>query len=86
MLRPSHDLGRTFLFNRKSPKSDFATVGAISIAQKGETMNAQTDTTTNPMQATEALPLEDNSLPANETLAEQQSENTDNSFTPTFIP
>ena len=37
-------------------------------------MNTQTDTTIiNPMQATEAFPLEDHSLPANEVLTEQQS-------------
>jgi len=50
-------------------------------------MNTQTDTTTvNPMQVTEAYPLEDRSLPANEVINAQQSEGADESFTPTFIP
>ena len=50
-------------------------------------MNTQTETTTvNPMQAIEAIPLEDHSLPADEVLAEQQSEFADGDFAPTFIP
>jgi len=57
------------------------------VRAKGETMNTQTDTTTvNPMQVTEAYPLEDRSLPANEVINAQQSEGADESFTPTFIP
>jgi hypothetical protein len=50
-------------------------------------MNPQTDSTTNPMQATEAFPLEDRSLTANEVLAEQQSEFAGGEeFVPTFVP
>ncbi len=50
-------------------------------------MNIQTDTTINPMQVTEAFPLEDHSLPADEVLAEQQSEFADSSNTaPIFVP
>ena len=40
-----------------------------------------------PMQATEAYPLEDRSLRAEETLAAQSSDLADNdTFAPTFIP
>lgn len=49
-------------------------------------MNAQTDATINPMQATESFPLEDRSLSANETLSAQQSEIAEETFMPTFIP
>jgi hypothetical protein len=51
-------------------------------------MNTQNDTTiVNPMQVTEAFPLEDRSLPANEVLTEQQSEFADSSDTvPVFVP
>ena len=38
------------------------------------------------IQATEAYPLEDRSLPADEVLAQRQSEFADESYTPTFIP
>ena len=49
-------------------------------------MTTQTDTT-NTMQAIEAFPLEDDSLPANEVLAEQQSEFADSSDTAhLFVP
>lgn len=48
-------------------------------------MNAQTDIV-NTMQATEAFPIEDQSLPAGEVFAQQQSELADESFAPTFIP
>ena len=49
-------------------------------------MNAQTDIL-NTMQATEAFPLEDKSLPANEVLTEQQSEFAENSTAaPIFVP
>ena len=49
-------------------------------------MNAQTDTTANNIQSTEAFPLEDHSLPAHEILVEQQSDFADETFAPTFIP
>jgi hypothetical protein len=47
-------------------------------------MNTQTDT--NPMQATESFPLEDKSLPADEVLTAQQSALAEETFAPTFIP
>jgi hypothetical protein len=55
---------------------------------KGETMNTQTETTvTNPMQAIEASPLEEQSLPADEVIAEQQAGFADSSDTaPIFVP
>ena len=46
----------------------------------------QTDTTVNPMQATEASPLEDRSLPADEVLTEQQAEVTEKDSAPVFVP
>ena len=51
-------------------------------------MNAQNETTViNTMQATEAFPIEDQSLPANEVLAQQQSESADSfDTTPLFVP
>lgn len=49
-------------------------------------MNTQTDTTINPMQAAEAAALEDHSLPADEVLAEQQSEAAESDYAPIFIP
>ncbi len=50
-------------------------------------MNTQTDTTiVNPMQVTEAFPLEDRSLPANETLKEQLSEVAEKDSAPIFVP
>ena len=49
-------------------------------------MNTQTDTTVNPMQATEAIALEDKSLPASETLREQQADETEKVSVPVFVP
>jgi hypothetical protein len=50
-------------------------------------MNTQTDATvTNPMQMTEAFPLEDRSLPADEVINAQQSEVVEGICTPIFIP
>lgn len=50
-------------------------------------MNAQTDATVNnPMQLTEAFPLEDRSLPADEVINAQQSEVADEASSPVFIP
>jgi hypothetical protein len=50
-------------------------------------MNTQTETTpVNTMQATEAFPVEDHSLPASEVIAQQQSALADGSFAPRFIP
>ncbi|MFZ5855326.1 MAG: hypothetical protein ACOYZ6_00715 [Chloroflexota bacterium] len=49
-------------------------------------MNPQTDPTVNPMQMTEAVALEDNSLPASETLREQQADDTEKVSVPVFIP
>lgn len=49
-------------------------------------MNTQTDPTINPMQMTEAVALEDNSLPASETLREQQAEAAEKESAPVFIP
>ena len=51
-------------------------------------MNTQTDTIIpNPMQATEALPLEEQSLPADAVFAEQQSEYADlSNAAPVFVP
>ena len=51
-------------------------------------MNTQTEpTTVNPMQVTEAYPLEDHSLPANEVITAQQSKPADgDAYAPTFIP
>ena len=50
-------------------------------------MNTQTETTvTNPMQMTEAFPLEDCSLPAGEVIKAQQVEAADEACTPVFIP
>jgi hypothetical protein len=55
---------------------------------KGENMNTQTEPIiTNPMQAIEASPLEEQSLPADTVFAEQQSEYADLSNTaPVFVP
>jgi hypothetical protein len=39
-----------------------------------------------PMQATEAYPLEDRSLRADEVITAQQTESTEDAFAPTFIP
>ncbi len=39
-----------------------------------------------PMQSTEAYPLEDRSLPANEVINAQQTESAEEEYTPTFIP
>jgi hypothetical protein len=51
-------------------------------------MNTQTDiTTVNPMQVTEAYPVEDHSLPANEVITAQQAESTDDATTAfIFVP
>lgn len=50
-------------------------------------MNEQNTTTLNPMQAMEALPLEENCLPAEEVIAEQQSSSQDaNGTPPLFVP
>ncbi len=50
-------------------------------------MNTQTDTTTvNPMQVTEAVPLEDRSLPADEVIMAQQSDSADNDAAHVFVP
>lgn len=49
-------------------------------------MNDQTEPIINPMQATEAAALEDNSLPASETLREQQADETEKLCAPVFIP
>ena len=51
-------------------------------------MNTQTESIiTNPMQAIEASPLEEQSLPADTVFAEQQSEYADLSNTaPVFVP
>ena len=50
-------------------------------------MNTQAEPTINPMQTTDATPLEDRSLPANEALTEQQSGLTDSSATAVvFVP
>lgn len=49
-------------------------------------MNTQTDATVNPMQATEAVALEDNSLPASETLKEQQADETEKVSVLVFVP
>ncbi len=48
-------------------------------------MNTQPDNT-NTQQVTEAFPLEDHSLPAEEVLTEQQAEFVEIEYTPTFIP
>jgi hypothetical protein len=39
-----------------------------------------------PMQATEAYPLEDRSLRADEVITAQQTESVEDAFAPTFIP
>ena len=49
-------------------------------------MNPQTDPTVNPMQSTEVFPIEDQSLPASEVIAAQQTALADDNVTPTFIP
>ena len=51
-------------------------------------MNTQTEpTTVNPMQMTEAFPLEDRSLPADEVITAQQAESVENFNTaPVFVP
>ena len=51
-------------------------------------MNTQPDATTvNPMQETEAVPLEDHSLPADEIIMAQQSESADSeNYVSNFIP
>jgi hypothetical protein len=55
---------------------------------EGETMNTQTEPTiVNPMQMTEAYPLEDRSLPADEVIIAQQAESADDaSMAPIFVP
>ena len=49
-------------------------------------MNTQTDTTINPMQANEAVALEDRSLPASETLKEQQADVQEKDAARVFVP
>lgn len=49
-------------------------------------MNTQTEPTVNNLQPTEAIPLEDNSLPASETLKEQQADETEKVSVPVFVP
>jgi hypothetical protein len=49
-------------------------------------MNPQTESTINPMQATEAVALEDNSMPASETLKEQQADDAQKLSVPVFVP
>jgi hypothetical protein len=51
----------------------------------GEKMNTQTEPI-NTMQATEAVALEDKSLPASETLKEQQADETQKVSVPIFVP
>ncbi|MBI5935328.1 MAG: hypothetical protein HY867_16625 [Chloroflexi bacterium] len=49
-------------------------------------MNPQTEPTINPMQSTDAFPLEDRSAPASEVIVEQQAHLATDNVTPTFIP
>lgn len=49
-------------------------------------MNTQAEPTINPMQSTDAFPLEDRSAPATEVIVEQKADLAHDNVTPTFIP